>query len=154
MHGPSCKATAEGLDCRVGCRTSHVCLLSGSVVRIWQALQDTLTAASRSGTRSSERLLRLVRARLPNGERIVAVNRKSDESGIEVVTEDGLKDLLGDTSYSLFSNDNTEDDFVKEAWRAFLVAVLLFLIAEALLCLQPKPGQTPIKGSPEPSPAS
>jgi hypothetical protein len=43
------------------------------VVRIWQALQDTLTAASRSGTRSSERLLRLVRARLPNGERIVAV---------------------------------------------------------------------------------
>ncbi|MDB4386817.1 BatA domain-containing protein [Akkermansiaceae bacterium] len=88
------------------------------------------------------------------GERIVAVNRKSDESGIEVVTEDGLKDLLGDTSYSLFSNDNTEDDFVKEAWRAFLVAVLLFLIAEALLCLQPKPGQTPIKGSPEPSPAS
>ena len=88
------------------------------------------------------------------GERIVAVNREPSESSAEAITEDGLKDLLGDTSYSLFSDQDSDDDFVKEAWRAFMVAVLLFLIAEALLCLQPKPGQTPVKGSPKPSSAS
>ena len=84
------------------------------------------------------------------GERVIAVNRKPAESSPEKVTKEGLKELLGDTSYSLFSDENSRDDLVKEAWRAFLIAVLVFLITEALLCLQPKPGQTPIKGVTKP----
>lgn len=72
------------------------------------------------------------------GERIIATNRDSDESSPERVTEEGLEKLLEGTPYSLFKDKKTEDDLVSEAWRAFLIAVLLFLIAEALLCLQPK----------------
>jgi len=75
IHGASCAAVAEGLDCRVGCRTQSVFLLSGSVVRVWQTLQRVLTAAGRAEAvpRGTDRLLPLVRARLPNGERCLGI---------------------------------------------------------------------------------
>lgn len=88
------------------------------------------------------------------GERTVAVNRDTEEASPERINEETLDEILAGTSYSLFTDDKSEDDFVKEAWRAFLIAVLLFLIAEALLCLQPRPSGKPVKGSTQPSPAS
>lgn len=82
------------------------------------------------------------------GERIIAANRDSNEASPERVTEEGLEDLLEGTPYSLFKDQKTEDDLVSEAWRAFLIAVLLFLIAEALLCLQPKRSTAAAQPSP------
>lgn len=73
------------------------------------------------------------------GERVVAVNRPTEESEPVRVADDTLDELLEGTSYSLFANESSKDDLASEAWRAFLIAALFFLIGEALLCLQPKP---------------
>lgn len=86
------------------------------------------------------------------GERIIAANRDPDETSPERVTEDGLETLLKDTPYSLFKDQKTDSDLVSEAWRAFLIAVLLFLIAEAILCLQPN-RQSVASAAVNPSPA-
>ena len=87
------------------------------------------------------------------GERVVAVNRDADEASPERVTEEGLEKILEGTPYSLFKDQATDEDLVSEAWRAFLIAVLLFLIAEALLCLQPKRGSI-ARSQPSPAKAS
>ena len=79
------------------------------------------------------------------GKRTVAVNRPAGESSPGRIDQDALDQLLKDTPYTLFANDHKKNDLVAEAWRAFLIAVLLFLLAEALLCLQPKPTGPPIK---------
>ena len=80
------------------------------------------------------------------GERTVAVNRPVDENSPLRIDEDALDQLLEDTPYTLFADQAESDDLVSEAWRAFLVATLLFLIAEALLCLQPKSTGPPTLG--------
>ena len=85
------------------------------------------------------------------GERIVAVNRPNSEGDLERVNEESLDKLLEDTPYSLFEDTKTKDDLISEAWKAFLVAVLLFMLAEAILCLQPRPSVAPVTN---PSPAS
>jgi hypothetical protein len=88
------------------------------------------------------------------GERTVAVNRPAGESSPNRIDEEALDDLLKDIPYTLFANEDAKSELVSEAWRAFLVAVLLFLLAEALLCLQPKPTGPPIKADSKPAPAS
>lgn len=88
------------------------------------------------------------------GERVIAVNRPDSESAPDRVDKETLDELLEGTSYSLFANDESKDDLVSEAWRAFLIAVLLFLIAEAILCLQPKPTGTVLKTGAQKTPAS
>jgi len=80
------------------------------------------------------------------GERTVAVNRPPAENSPLRINSEVLGNLLEDTDYSLFSNQSESEDLVSEAWRAFLIAVLFFLIAEALLCLQPKTSGPPTIG--------
>lgn len=87
------------------------------------------------------------------GERTVAANRASAETSPETVSDKGLKEILKDTPYSLFKDQESDDDFAREAWRAFLIAMVLFLIAEALLCLQPKRADA-TSTKPRPAPAS
>ncbi len=77
------------------------------------------------------------------GDRVLAVNRPAEESSPELVSEEALTELMADTPYSLFEEQNSKNSLVQEAWRLFLIAVLFFLIAEALLCLQPKPTKAP-----------
>ena len=88
------------------------------------------------------------------GERTLAVNRPPGESQAERIDRSTLEQLLKDSPYTLFENENTQTRLIAEAWRAFLIAVLLFLLAEALLCLQPKATGPPLrarKASPQPS---
>ena len=85
------------------------------------------------------------------GERTVAVNRPSTEGDLERINEDTREKMLGDISYSLYESSKSKDDLISEAWKAFLIAVLLFMIAEAILCLQPRPSVAPATN---PSPAS
>ncbi len=88
------------------------------------------------------------------GERVIAVNRPIDESIPDRVNENTLDELLEGTSYALFANKDSKEDLVSEAWRAFLIAVILFLIAEALLSLQPKPTGPTLKSGAQSTPAS
>jgi len=88
------------------------------------------------------------------GERTVAVNRPAAESSPNRIDEDALAVLLKGLSYTLYVDEDSKSDLVSEAWRAFLVAVLLFLLSEALLCLQPRPTGPPIKADSNTSPAS
>jgi len=80
------------------------------------------------------------------GERTVAVNRPASENSPLRVDKETLDELLEGIPYTLFENDESSDRLVSEAWRAFLIAVLFFLIAEALLCLQPKTTGPPAIG--------
>ena len=89
------------------------------------------------------------------GNRTIAVNRPSEENSPTRIDEEALDELLKGTSYTLFANQDSKKDLISEAWRDFLVAVLLFLLAEALLCLQPKStGPPSLKATANTSPAS
>ncbi|MGE9266993.1 MAG: BatA domain-containing protein [Verrucomicrobiales bacterium] len=73
------------------------------------------------------------------GERLVALNRPESESSLERLDRSKLNQLLDGTEHSLFEeNAQSDSSLVQEIWRAFLIAMILFLLAEALLCLQPK----------------
>lgn len=73
------------------------------------------------------------------GERIVATNRPSDEDDWTRIDEDQLDRILEGTNYSLFENTGeTNSSATRQIWQWLLVAALLFLIIEAILCLQKK----------------
>ncbi|MDA7891983.1 BatA domain-containing protein [Akkermansiaceae bacterium] len=72
------------------------------------------------------------------GERVVAVNRPAAENSPLRLDNEALDTLLEGTSYSLFESTKDDDNLVSPVWWAFLIAVLFFLLAEAILCLQPK----------------
>jgi hypothetical protein len=74
------------------------------------------------------------------GERTVAVNRPTGEDDVVVLDTARLQnELLEGTGARLFEESAASTSaLVQEVWRAFLIAMLLFLLAEALLCLQPK----------------
>ena len=75
-----------------------------------------------------------------SGGQVLALNRPADEDSIEVLTRDELNLALNDTSYTLFDQAGKADEgsLSKDVWRAFIIAVLLFFLAEALLCLPKK----------------
>jgi len=74
------------------------------------------------------------------GERIIATNRPLDEDAVELVTEEGLETALSGINYTLFKDRSKDkaESFISKVWPYFLVAMLLFMITEAILCLQPK----------------
>lgn len=87
------------------------------------------------------------------GERTVAVNRPAGEDSIEMIGKAQLDAALIDTDYRFLDERTASTEpFFSEAWRTFLIAMLLFLIVEALLCLQPR---RPVTGTaPTPQPAT
>ncbi|MFM2198437.1 MAG: hypothetical protein RLZZ505_1869 [Verrucomicrobiota bacterium] len=74
------------------------------------------------------------------GERLVAVNRPLAEDDIQVATTENLDAMLEGTDYRLLDQAGRAADpsLSTDMWRAFLIAVLFFLISEALLCLPRK----------------
>jgi hypothetical protein len=74
------------------------------------------------------------------GERLVAVNRPAREDAPEILTREQLDQALDGTGYTLLdqAGQATDPSLSRDVWRAFLIAMLLFLIAEALLCLPKK----------------
>ena len=73
------------------------------------------------------------------GDRIVATNRPKTEDQWQILTEQNLNSLLDGVSYKLFEDKGDSESLAREIWRTFLIAMLVFLITEAILCLQPKP---------------
>jgi len=74
------------------------------------------------------------------GERLVAVNRPLAEDDLQITTKDNLDTMLAGTDYRLLDQvgQSADPSLSTDMWRAFLLAVLFFLISEALLCLPKK----------------
>lgn len=70
------------------------------------------------------------------GERQIAISRPPAEDDWELLSEAAQREVLRDTG-ATFSTQSAEDDstLAREVWQAFLLACLLFLIGEAILCL-------------------
>ena len=72
------------------------------------------------------------------GDRLVATNRPDTEDEWLVLDPNSMEALLEGIDYRLFEESANSKPLIKEIWRALLIAMLVFLITEALLCLQPK----------------
>lgn len=74
------------------------------------------------------------------GERLLALNRPAAEDLPDSLSRENLDTILRGTGYKLSEQTarNSDDSLATEIWRAFLAAMLFFLIAEALLCLPPR----------------
>ncbi len=83
------------------------------------------------------------------GDRLVALNRPSAEDAPEILSREALDAALDGTGYTLLDQAGQAEDssLSKDVWRAFLVAMLFFLIAEALLCLPKRPTLEPASPS-------
>jgi hypothetical protein len=71
------------------------------------------------------------------GERLLAVNRPPQEDAPEILSRESLDAVLEGTRHTLLDQAGQANDptVSRDVWRAFLVAVLLFFISEAVLCL-------------------
>jgi len=79
-------------------------------------------------------------------EKVIATNRPKEEDSWSQIEEKELSNIFKNTRFSLFENTGDEDNSVtQQIWQAFLVAALLFLIIEALLCLNKKSVSLPKK---------
>jgi hypothetical protein len=78
------------------------------------------------------------------GDRLLALNRPAAEDTLETLSREELNTALQDTNYTLLEQAGQAGDssLSRDVWRAFLVALIFFLIAEALLCL---PSKTTVK---------
>jgi hypothetical protein len=74
------------------------------------------------------------------GERLLAVNRSPQEDTPEILSRDELNTALSGTNFTLLDQAGKSNDpsLSRDVWRAFLIAMLFFLISEALLCLPKK----------------
>lgn len=74
------------------------------------------------------------------GNRLTAINRPLAEDELEIAGKESLDAMLEGTDYRLLDQAGQASDpsLSTHIWRAFLVAVLFFLISEALLCLPNK----------------
>ncbi|MGB1260733.1 MAG: BatA domain-containing protein, partial [Akkermansiaceae bacterium] len=72
------------------------------------------------------------------GERTLATNRPKSEDQWQIISQKQLASMLEGTNYKLFEDKGQSESLAQEIWRAFLIAMLVFLITEAILCLQPK----------------
>lgn len=74
------------------------------------------------------------------GERLIAVNRPPQEDNLEILSREQLDQALNGTNFTLLDQAGQADDpsLSRDVWRAFLIAVLFFLISEALLCMPKK----------------
>ena len=79
------------------------------------------------------------------GERLVATNRPASEDEWLALDQNSIKFILEGTKYSLFEENADSKSLVKEIWKALLIAMLVFLITEAWLCLQPKTPRIKLK---------
>jgi hypothetical protein len=74
------------------------------------------------------------------GARLVAVNRPESEDDPRVLGAEALGALLAGVEFRRIDDEvGSGSSLASEVWRAFLVAMALALLAEAALCLPPRP---------------
>lgn len=71
------------------------------------------------------------------GDRLLALNRPPAEDNPEVLQRENLDNILDGTGYTFFEDHGTsaKDNISRDVWRGFLIAMLCFLISEAVLSL-------------------
>ncbi len=82
------------------------------------------------------------------GERTVAANRPTSENSPSRLNDKVVEALFDGTRFSLFDQTGSDDgSLVTPFWRPFVIAMILFLFGEALLCLpkrvKPETGDRP-----------
>ena len=86
------------------------------------------------------------------GERTLALNRPAAEDDLELLENNAAKSLFEGLDATFFEDRSTtaRANGNQPLWRAFLVAMLCFLLAEAILCLPKKSSATdsPLPGRP------
>ena len=98
------------------------------------------------------------------GDQLLAINRPEFEDVPGILSAEELEALLDGLNYSMFDQTGQSDEsgLSRDVWRLFLIAAMLFLILEALLCLPKKTAivvianRTPRPGAPgasQPGPA-
>lgn len=69
-------------------------------------------------------------------DRWLAINRPPSEDDVSVVAEETIQERLAGVDYTLIRDDaGSEKQLANEVWRLFLVAMIVALFAEALLCM-------------------
>lgn len=82
------------------------------------------------------------------GERLVAVNRDLREDSPERVTDDELAGLFEGLPYDRIDGRiNSSGGLFSEIWPAFLLLMLIALLAESVLCLPKRPQGITLAGS-------
>ncbi|MCW1886556.1 BatA domain-containing protein [Luteolibacter flavescens] len=86
------------------------------------------------------------------GERIMALNRPAAEDDLEILENNTAQGLFEGLDATFFEDRSTSSraNGSQPLWQAFLVAMLCFLLAEAILCLPKKsnPSGSPLPGRP------
>jgi hypothetical protein len=68
--------------------------------------------------------------------KLVSLNRPASEDDAETLDEAGVRDVFGAVPYRLFEDKGAERSAAQtEMWRWFLLLMLIFLTAEAVLAL-------------------
>ena len=95
--------------------------------------RERLDAYPANTTASAEHVAGVYRL----GDRTVALNRPLDEDLAGVLGKESLDRILDGTGYSLFEDTSSsgQESISRGVWRSFLIAMLFFLLSEALLCL-------------------
>ncbi len=72
---------------------------------------------------------------LLSGQKLVALNRPAAEDAGSLLPDERLSELMGDVDLVMASGTQSSSGLIDEVWRTFLIAVLLALICESLLCI-------------------
>lgn len=101
-----------------------------------QTAGETRTRIDGLATESSPEIAGVFRL----GDRTLAINRPLTEDDLGIASKENLDAMLEGTNYRLLDQVGQASDpsLSTDMWRAFLIAVLFFLISEALLCLPKK----------------
>lgn len=84
-----------------------------------------------------------------SGERLLAVNREVAEDQSRVLDDDRLAGLFQGLSFNRVDDQaGSFEGLIQEIWRMFLVAMLIALIVEAILCMPRKVPQVEESGFP------
>jgi hypothetical protein len=88
------------------------------------------------------------------GERTIAANIPAAEHELLAIQKTDLPALFEGVNFRTFEDtaSSSADNEEREIWKFFLIAVLFFLAAEALLCL-PKPTAAAVTPKPSPLPS-
>mgnify|MGYP001157927922 CR=1 FL=1 len=106
-------------------------LLDGLTAEGVEAAPGLLPAAFASGEDTATR-------------RLLALNRPEIEDDTRILAPEALETLLAGVDFRRIDDTvGSRSSLAAEVWRAFLIAMALALLVEAMLCLPPKPEKEP-----------